>query len=217
MTKSTITLNASKRIAKAPLSDLRKKGFIPAVYYGAKQESTPISVKEIDFLKALKEAGESTVVVVKDESGEHECLIHDIARDAVSEKVIHTDFYVLEKGKAVKVKVPLEFVGVSEAVKSGANLVKVMHEVEIEAQPQNLPHSIEVDISKIVTLEDQIHAKDLKMPNGVTLFENPEEVIALAQAQKEESEEAPATIDLESIEVEKKGKKEEDAAEPAKE
>lgn len=209
-----ITLNVSKRSATAPLKELRKSGFVPAVYYGPKQECTPIAVKENEFVKVWKQAGESSVVTIADEAGSHDCLIHDIQKDPVSNKVIHADFYVLEKGKKVQVKVPLEFVGVSAAVKGGGVLTKVMHEIEVEAQPANLPHHIEVDISVLETFDNQIHAKDLKLPTGVELAQgvNSEEVIALATPPKEEKEEESAPIDLSSIEVEKKGKKDEEGA-----
>ena len=219
-----ITLNVSKRNIQAPLKELRKSGFVPAVYYGPKQESTPIAVKEVELMKVWKQAGESSVVVLKDESGSHDTLIQNIQKDAVTDRIVHADFYVLEKGKKVSVKVPLEFVGVSAAVKGGGVLAKVMHEIEVEAQPSALPHHIEVDITSLETYENQIHASDHKLPAGVELAPgvNPEEVIALVDAPKEEKEEESVPIDLSAIEVEKKGKKDEEgvegaAAEPSKE
>jgi large subunit ribosomal protein L25 len=94
-----------------------------------------------------------------------------------------------------------------------------MHEIEIEAQPSALPHHIEVDISVLATYADQIHANDLNLPAGVVLAPdvNPEEVVALVDAPKEEKEEEAAPIDLSAIEVEKKGKKDEEGAEGASE
>lgn len=207
------TLNVSKRNIKAPLKELRKSGFVPAVFYGAKEQSCCIAVKETDFIKVWKEAGESSVVVLKDSDGEYESLIHDVQKDPVSGKLVHVDFYILEKGKKVSVKVPLEFIGVSDAVKAlGGTLVKVMHEIEVEATPANLPHDIKVDVSKLVTFDDQIHVSDLVLPNGVELEHsvNPNDVVALATPPKEETEETPSVLDLDSIEVEKKGKKEEE-------
>jgi large subunit ribosomal protein L25 len=86
-------------------------------------------------------------------------------------------------------------------------LVKVAHELEVEADPVNLPHELEVDISVLVAIGDQIHAKDVALPAGVTLITDPEEVIVLIQEVEEERvEEAPA--DLSAIEVEQKGKEE---------
>jgi large subunit ribosomal protein L25 len=85
----------------------------------------------------------------------------------------------------------------------------VLHEVEIKALPNDLPHGIEVDISVLENADSQIHASDLKLPKGVTLVTEAEEVVASISVAQEETEEA-APVDLASIEVEKKGKKEEE-------
>jgi large subunit ribosomal protein L25 len=106
----------------------------------------------------------------------------------------------------VEVAVPLEFVGESPAVKAGANLVKVLHELAIEADPVNLPHELTVDVSILTELGQQIHAGDLKLPAGVTLTVAPEEVVALIQEVEEEAPEEAVPADLSAIEVEGKGK-----------
>jgi len=184
-------LEAQKRDAKENLQNLRKGGFVPAVVYGPKQEALSIKLNTIAFKKAYKEAGESTVVNLSVDGDTHEVLIHDMDFDAVKGDILHVDFYAIEKGKKVTVNVPLEFVGEAPAEKTlGGVLVKVLHEVEIEAMPKDLPHEIEVSIDSLVDFEAQIHAKDLVMPNGVTLLNEPEEVIVLVQAHKEEVEEA---------------------------
>ena len=196
---------------------LRKEGRLPAVFYGKKEASTPISVSKIDFLKAWKEAGESTVINLETPNGVVESLIHDVDFDPVTGNPRHADFYVFEKGHKVKIDIQLEFVGVSPAVKDlGGVLVKVMHEVKVEAMPKDLPHNIEVDISSLTSFDSQILAKDLNLPNGVELIENGEEVVALVSAPREEKEEESKPIDLSAIEVEKKGKEETEEA-PAEE
>ncbi len=189
------------------VKNLRKRGMVPAGFYGRKEASTPITVAEKDFKKVFKEAGESTVVTLEGVGEEKDALIHDVERDPVTGAIRHVDFYVLEKGKKVEVEVPLTFIGVSPAVKDmGGTLVKVMHALPIEALPKDLPHGIEVDISVLVTLESKIHVKDLKLPSGVEAKSAPEEVVALVAEYKEEVEEVAAPIDLSAIEVEKKGK-----------
>lgn len=209
-----INLETKARTKAEKLPKLRKDGFIPAVFYGPKEPSTSVALKEVDFLKAWKEAGESSVVKLKTAEGDHDALIHDVALDPVSGKVLHADFYIVEKGKKVKVRVPIEFEGVAPAVKElGGTLVKVLHDVEIEAEASNLPHGFTVDISSLANFESQILAKDIKMPNGVTLVEGPDEVIALVSEAKEEIVEEAAPVDLSAIEIsEKKGKKDEEAA-----
>lgn len=208
----TITINAEKREKTGKLAGLREQGFLPAVFYGKKQEATPIQIKKKEFLKAWKEAGESTVITLHTPEGDLESLIHAVDIDPLNSEPRHADFYVFEKGHKIEVSVPLEFVGVAPAIKElGGSLVKVMHELPIKAMPKDLPHQIEVDISVLKDFESKIAAKDLKLPEGVELDENPEEIVALAEEPREEVEEAPAEeVDLSSIEVEKKGKQEED-------
>lgn len=205
-----IKLNIEKR--QKPVSQVRAEGSVPAVFYGPKATSTPISIKESDFLKAWRQAGESTVVTLTGEGEDHDSLIHDVVLDPVTEKVKHVDFYVIEKGKKVEVAVPLEFVGESPAVKNLSGiLIKVMHEVEIEALPKDLPHAIEVDISSLVDFDAQIKVSDIKFPAGVSSKADAEEVVAIVTAPKEEVEEAPEAIDMSAIEIsDQKGKKEEE-------
>lgn len=209
-----ITLDAQIRNTKDSLDFLRTKGFIPAVFYGPKKTSTAISVDLSAFTKVLKEAGESTPVTLKVSDGTTlETLIHEVELDPVKGTPKHADFLIIDTNKPVHVSVPLEFDGVSEAVKTGGGtLVKVLHEIEIEALPKDLPHVIHVDISKLATLDDQITVNDILLPKGVTLKTKDHEIVASVVGQKEEVETTSAP-DLASIEVEKKGKKDEEETE----
>ncbi len=203
-----LTLSVEKRdkaLAKAPA--LRRAGSIPAIVYGAHQEATPITLDARAFGKVFREAGEATIVSLTGLGASLPTLIHQVDLDPLTSLPQHVDFYAVTKGEKVEVKVPLEFVGVSAAVEAGANLVKVLYELEVEADPMNLPHNIEVDISALAALGDKIHASDVKLPAGITLVSVPEEVVALVQEVVEEKEEV-APADISSIEVEKKGKEE---------
>lgn len=194
---------------------LRRDGFIPAVVYGGQQESTPITVKAREFEKVFKEAGEASIVTLSGLGEDIPTLIHEVDVDPVTSAPRHIDFYAVIKGQKVEVAIPLEFIGSSEAVEKGANLVKVMHELPVEADPMKLPQHIEVDLSVLKNIGDQIHASDLVLPAGVELAVPPEEVVVLIQEVVEEVIEEAPPADLSSIEVEKKGKEEEAAAEGA--
>ena len=114
---------------------LRKTGKIPAVFYGPKEKSTPVAVSLAEFKKIWRNAGESSVVVLKDGVHEHEALIHDVDIHPVTGIPRHADFYVIEKGKKVKVRTPIVFEGVSPAVKDkGGILIKVLRDIEILSQ-----------------------------------------------------------------------------------
>lgn len=205
-----LELQAKKRDAKQDLALVREGGNMPAVYYGKKTPSTPISVSQKEFTKIWHKAGESSVVSIKTENESVDALIKAVDVDPVTDSPRHVDFYVFEKGKKIEVSVPLTFDGVSSAVKDlGGILVKALHDIKISSDPTKIPHEVVVDLSALSTLDSVILAKDLKLPAGVDLLENPEEVVAAISQFKEEVEQAP--VDLSSIEVEKKGKKEEEA------
>ena len=183
---------------------------IPAVFYGRKEESTSIAVALKDFKKVLKEAGESTVIALTGVGEEKEALIHDVDFEPVTGQPRHADFYIIEKGKKVQVTVPLNFVGIAPAVKElGGVLMKILYEVEVEALPKDLPHEINVDISSLADFESKIEIKNITLPEGVMILGDADEVVALVSEVKEEViEEAPAALDLSTIEVEKRGKEE---------
>lgn len=185
---------------------------MPAVIYGRSEESTPISLSRKDFEKVFKTAGSSTVITLKGLGDEKDALIHDVAFHAVSGEPLHADFYAIEKGQTVTVSVPIEFDGVSSAVKDlGGILVKVMHELEMEVMPKDLPQAIHVDISALKTLDDKIFVGDLKLPASAIITVPTDEVVALVETAKDEVEES-APMDLSAIETSvERGKKEEEA------
>ena len=217
------TIKATTRDAGTKLDALRKAGQIPAVFYGMGKESTSVTLSTVEFKKIWRQAGESSAIGLVTPAGNVDVLIHEVQTDPVSDEPIHVDFLAIDMKKKIAVKVPLEFVGISNAVKTGiGNLVKVLHEIEIEALPSDLPHNLEVDISSLETLDSNITVADIKLPKDVEAITPGTEVVASIVAQVEEKEEVAAPVDLSAIEVEKKGKKEEEGtpaeeATPAKE
>lgn len=213
----TLTLSTAARDGAAKLDDVRTAGNIPAVVYGAGKDAVSVAVPGGEFLKVFREAGESTVIDLTVGSKTEQVLIQDVQTHPVSGNVLHVDFKVIEAGKPIEVTVPLEFIGEAPAAKQNlGSLTKVLHEIDIEVLPKDLPSEIEVDVSSLATLEDQILVKDLKVPAGVTVLTEGDEAVAVITAAKEEEDDASsAEIDFSQIEVEKKGKAEsaEDSAE----
>lgn len=212
-------LTAIKRSKTDKLDAIRNNGMVPAVVYGVRVENTMVSVSSVDFQKVLKVAGESSTILLeitdanKKEESKVDVLIHDVQKDPIRGFPIHIDFLAIDMNKPVEVNIPIEFTGIAGAEKDGLGiLVKALHEITIEALPKDLPHNILVDVSTLAVLDDQIHVKDIKLPNGVKMITEMDEVVALiAPIKEEEIESTP--VDLSSIEVEKKGKKEEETTE----
>jgi large subunit ribosomal protein L25 len=206
----TVTLEVAKRTTSADA--VRKAGNIPAVVYGPKQEPVSIFINKGVFEKTLKSAGESTVINLTGLGEEMEVLIHDVAFNPAKGGVEHADFYAIEKGKEITVDVPLHFIGEAPAVKSGGVLTKVLHELEVTCKPSALPQHIDVDVSSLDNFEKQIHVRDLVLPSGVTVENDADDVVALVQQVEEEAETPATAVDMSAIEVEAKGKKEEETA-----
>jgi len=210
-----LNLKAKIRDVDENLEEMRKIGELPAVFYGSNKKTTSISISKIDFKKVWEKAGESSTIKISTKDGDVDVLIHEVQADPVTGEPIHVDFLAIDMNKKIKIEVPFEFTGISEAVKSGLGiLVKVLHEVEIEALPKDLPHNLIVDISKLETLDSQILVSDIVLPTGVTMITKGNEVVASIAEQKEEKEEIVVPVDLSAIEVEKKGKKEEEGVVP---
>lgn len=215
-------LTASKRSKTDKLGDIRNNGMIPAVVYGAQVENTPISVSSVDFEKVLKVVGETSTIILeineeKKGASKIDALIHEVQVDPIKGFPIHVDFLAIDMNKPIEVEVPIEFIGIAPAEKNSLGvLVKVIHELEVEALPKDIPHTISVDLSTLDVLDSQIHAKNIALPSGVNMLTEGDEVIALIAPIKEEVEEEEKPVDLSEIEVEKKGKKEEDSPDKEK-
>jgi large subunit ribosomal protein L25 len=187
-----LSLAVNKRDAKEAVETLRKKGQVPAVFYGAKEKATPIAVDALTFDKIWKEAGETTIVKLTGVGDDKETLIHDVQFHPVTDKPLHADFYVLEKGKKIKIKIPLEFVGQAPAEKAGHIVVKTMHEVEIEVAPAELPKHLAVELATLENVGDHLVASQIKLPPSASLITKPEEIVVSITEFKEEKVEVAA-------------------------
>mgnify|MGYP003393824127 CR=1 FL=1 len=200
------SIKAEKReISGKKVKNLRNEGKIPAIIYGAGESGLMLQISERDFEKVFKQAGESTLVEVEIGNEKRNVLIHDVSLDPIKDRPMHVDFLQVRMDKLIKATVELLFDGESPAVKLGGILVKVLREIEVEALPKDLPHQIKVDISKLVNLGDKLTIADLKLPSGVKIHADMEEVLILVEAPRSEeelkAEEAAAGVGIESIEV----------------
>lgn len=188
----SIKLNALIREQKN-LNILRQGGLIPAVLYGHNTDNVVLAVSVKEFDKIYKEAGESTIVELEFESGKKKekrpVLIHDVQFDCLKQTVAHIDFYQVRLDEKIKTKVALEYIGEAPAVKAfGGILVKAIQEIEVEALPNDLPHNIIVDLTKLEVLDSDIYVKDLSIPPRVKIFVSPDTVVASVTPPRSEEE-----------------------------
>jgi len=215
----TLSVKIRKDLGKK-VKTLRKRGIIPGVLYGPKIKTTqPLELDEKEFEKTYQEAGESSLISLEvvGQVGKKEkylVLIHEVAKDSLTEKPIHVDFYQPKLEEEVKVTIPIIFEGESPAVKDlGGTLVKNISELEVKALPQKLPHEIKVNISQLKSFEDNILIKDLRLPEGVKLSRAPEEILAFVARPKRIEEELEKPIEEKVEEVEKVAKEKKEKVE----
>ena len=216
-----LELEASKReVTGKKVRFLRRQGFTPANVYGRGLDSVALQVDTKSLKQMLAHAGGTDLISLKigDSKKSVKVLLRDVQRNPLSDELFHVEFYQVKMTEKIKVDVPLEFVGEAPVLKhKNVALLRVLDSLHIEALPDDLPHSIEVDISVLQENDQAIHVKDLELPKGVTLYTDPEEmVIKVAEAKKVVEEEAPVAEAPEEIEVvgeKKEGEEGEEATE----
>lgn len=174
---------------------LRKEGILPAVVYGKSLE-TPVllSCVKNDFIRVYRNAGYSTPIELTG-GIDQLVLLQAMQLDPVSDEVLTVDFLAVNKNEKVSAAVPVVLIGESKVEKLNEGKVQLVKDtVEVEAFPQDLPHSIEVDLAKIETANDVIFVKDLSVSSKVTILDDGEQplvtVVELADDEEETSEEA---------------------------
>jgi large subunit ribosomal protein L25 len=195
---------------------LRQKNLIPAEFYGRGFKNQTLSVTKTDFDKVLKEAGESTIITLVVGGEKHPSLIHDIQYHPISGEVIHADFYGVRMDEKTTAHVPIEFTGEAPAVKAhGGVLNKAVSEIEVEALPADLPHSIEVDLGGLTEIDQSIYIRDIVVPPRVEFLLDPETVVVTVTPPVEEEEPVVAEeeVDVSAVKVESEEKKAERDAE----
>ena len=204
---------AAKRDKKA--SELRQSGMIPAVIYGKKFENTTLQVDLKEFSLLYREAGSSNLVDLSFGDKSVKSLIHDVQRHPMTNTIIHVDFLKIDMKEKLKTEIPFEFVGeTSLVIDQEGSLITSKDTVEVECLPTDLVDHIDVDISVLTEFDMNIKVSDLRVPEGIEILDDPEEVIAIVQPPRSEEElealDEDVVEDVDAVEVEQAG---EEAAE----
>ncbi len=203
--KAKIRKDTGKKVEK-----IRKQGMVPAVLYGPTIKSQSLEIDLKEFEKIYKEAGESSLISLTLAKENFLVLIHAVEINALSQKPIHVDFYQPRLDEEIEATIPLVFEGEAAAARDlGGTLVKNIHEVEVKALPQNLPHEIKVNIDKLKTFEDSILIQDLPLPQGVKVLKEADEAVVFVASPEKIEEELAKPIEEKVEEVEKVAEKKE--------
>jgi large subunit ribosomal protein L25 len=180
--KARIRKDAGKGVARK----LRKDGLVPATFYGPKTEPIMLAVNSSDLIKLLKGKEENVFINLIIENGqkiEKFTLIKELQIEPVSRKFRHVDFYEIDMEQAMTLDIPVHFVGEAVGVESGGELHYVKREIKISCLFAVLPKFIEVDVSGL-QIGDSIKVHDIKLPDGITILDPEDTIIAAVSAPK---------------------------------
>lgn len=198
-------LEVSKRdVTGKKVRFLRRQGQVPANIYGHGIDSTAINVDTRSLKHLLAHAGKTDLISLKLDGSKElvRVLMREVQRNPLTDEPLHVDFYQVRMTEKIKAEVPIVFVGDAPVLKKikNSSLLHLLDSVDIEALPDDLPHSFEVDVSLLEELNDAIHVKDISLGRGVTLLSDPEQmVVKVAEARKEE-EIVPPVAEAELVE-----------------
>ena len=180
---ATANLSASARTdtGKGVARSLRRSGQVPAIIYGHARQPQPLAIDAKDLDRLLGTiAAEATVIELAVDGGRAtKTLIREIQRHPFKRQILHVDFQELVAGEKVTVSIPITLVGTPDSVRlEGGVMDQVLRELEIEVDPSNIPNHIDVDVSHL-ELGHSVHVSDVKLPEGVTVIDDPEMTICV--------------------------------------
>ena len=187
-----ITLSAKTRTAdfgSAGSRRLLRAGYIPAVIYG-KQAPAHCAVVAKEFLMKKHHFTGSTIITLDVEGQKHMVFVKTFQENLLKGIVNHIDFYEVTAGEKVRTHVGIELVGNPVGVRNGGVLEQVLHEIDVECLPKDLPSIIQVDVSAL-DINDAVRVAQIVVADGVKIHTPEDETIATVKAVKVE-EAAPA-------------------------
>jgi large subunit ribosomal protein L25 len=211
-----LELEVSKRdITGKKVRFLRRQGIVPANIYGHGIDSAAINVDAKSLKHLLAHVGSTDLIYLKigDSKNPLRVLVREVQKNPLTDDLLHVDFYQVRMDEKIKADVPIVFVGEAPVLKKVKNssVLHLIDSLPIEALPDDLPHSLEVDLSSLEELDSTIHVKDIHLGDEITLLSDPEQMAVKVIEARKEVEEVP--VEAEVVEGVEAAEEAEEAAE----
>ena len=204
---------------RSDLKQLRNSGKVPAVVYGYGTKNTSVKVDEVEFIKVIREVGRNGVIDLGVGSKTIKVMVSDYQFDPLKNQITHIDFLAINMSEERTVEVQVQLVGEAVGAKEGGVVEQPLFNLEVTATPENIPETIEVDISEL-QVNDSLAVSDIKISGDFTIENNPEDsIVTVVPPTDEPSEEKVEAMEGESAteEPEVVGEDKEDDEEENKE
>ena len=223
MERIQLNVQVREEIGKRLTKSLRREGFIPAVVYREGKETVNLKLSEKDLFETLHtEAGENVLINLKIADGakgknkERTVIIKEIQHHPIKDQILHVDFQEILLTEKLTVDIPIAAKGEAEGVlKQEGVLEHILWEAKVECLPTDIPEKIEVDVTHL-KIGDSIFVRDIQVPPGVKILNDPEQVVIAVEpphVEKPEEEVAEEVTEPELIREKKEKEEIEEEAE----
>jgi large subunit ribosomal protein L25 len=184
---------------------LRRAGRIPAILYGHKQDTVPLSLARDDVWGLIK-SGHHLVQLRLGEQTEM-ALVRDVQWDYLGKEIIHLDFFRVSAHERIETTVPIVLHGTPAGLSEGGTLEQPVHNLVVSCEATSIPDSIRVEVAGL-RVGDMVHVRDLTLPAGVTTTADADVVIAHVVAKYAVAEPTPVAAEGTPAQPEVIGRKE---------
>lgn len=205
-----VRTEAGKKIAKR----LRRQGRLPAVVYGEREEPIACSVEQRALTDLLRDHGRNAIIALTAGDKRQSTIVKDIQYHPLNGDILHADFHRIDLTRKIVVEVPIAAQGVPVGVRNdGGILEHMLHGLEVECLPTDIPDQIGVDVSKL-EIGDSLHVSDIALDgDDLTLVTDVDRTVfavaapAIIAAEEEEEDELVAEEEMQEPEVIERGRR----------
>jgi len=198
MTNQSIALKLEERtVIRKKLAALRKDGFVPAVIHNHGKDSIHVMAESMAVSKVYQQAGKHHPVDLTVGDKKHLVLIKDVDFEPTKRRLRHIVFQAIKQNEEVEAEVPVVFLEDVEipAEKVSLMVLKQLDHVQVKALPRDLPDELVIDPSSLANVGDHLTVADIKVPQGVTILDEPEHQVAIVEMPKDQIAEANAAAE----------------------
>jgi large subunit ribosomal protein L25 len=183
----SVVLMAQKREGRGSrvAARLRQQGSIPGIVYGHKKAVVQVALPSDELHAAIRHG--TRVLDLQTDGATEKVWIREVQWDHLGKEILHIDFNRVAADERIRVSVPIEVKGTAPGVTGGGLLDQPIHTLHIECLAIAIPDSIRVNINEL-QLGGAIHVRDVKLPDGVTVLDDPDAIVVHVTAPQAEPE-----------------------------
>ena len=202
-----INVEPRERSGTGAVKRMRKAGTIPAVIYGRKVPASTLKLDAKNFNRILNESASDNILVnlkIAGQAQDQLALVQEVQHDYLKGGVLHVDFHAVAADEHIHASVPIILRGIEAAEKKGGMLEHILHNVEVNCLPKDLPESIPHDVA-VLNVGEALHIRDLALPEGVAIRLDGEVVVAILKEPTVSEEPAAAAAPAKDAKAPAKG------------